>query len=171
MAFIIVALRRIGRGTISVLFEGAFFIGLLLWDFSLVIVNTLTFKRRVGHVTPKGKPGEGGVWPEYTSPRQGDSRCSCPALNAMANHGSFCSLRHPPKLTTLRHLPSTWVLFAPFPPPPPPSRDSPPQRTEHLLPRALCPDPHNLQLFSLLLPLRTAPHRKDPQSFLQYRAL
>ena len=94
MAFIIVALRRVGRGIISCLFEGVFFISLLLWDFSLVIVNTLTFKRRVGHVTPKGKPGEGGVWPEYIPPRQGDSRCACPALNAMANHGSFCSLRN-----------------------------------------------------------------------------
>ncbi|KAH9995905.1 Cloroperoxidase [Russula compacta] len=87
MAFIIVSLRRIGRGTISFLFEVAFFFYLTLWDFSLVIVNNLTFKRRVGHVTPKGKPGEGGTWPEYIPPRQGDSRCACPALNAMANHG------------------------------------------------------------------------------------
>ncbi|KAI0324616.1 chloroperoxidase-like protein [Cubamyces sp. BRFM 1775] len=29
----------------------------------------------------------GGQWPQYIPPRQGDSRCSCPALNVMANHG------------------------------------------------------------------------------------
>ena len=101
MVFIITALRRIFRGTYSTLFEGGFFLGLLGWDFSLVLVNLLTFKRKVGRVTPKGQPGEGGAWPEYVSPRQGDSRCSCPALNAMANHGllffSFhhLHLRHP----------------------------------------------------------------------------
>jgi len=84
---IITALRRIGRGTLSKLFDGSFFVGLTLWDFSLFLVNVLTLKRRVGRVTPKGQPGEGGIWPEYIPPRQGDSRCSCPALNAMANHG------------------------------------------------------------------------------------
>jgi len=87
MVFIFTALRRIGRGTYSALFEGIFFVSLMGWDFSLVLVNLLTFKLRIGRVTPKGQPGEGGVWPEYVSPRQGDSRCSCPALNAMANHG------------------------------------------------------------------------------------
>lgn len=87
MVFIITALRRIGRGVYSSLFEGVFFVSLMGWDFSLVLVNLITFKRRVGRVTPKGLPGEGGVWPEYVAPRQGDSRCSCPALNAMANHG------------------------------------------------------------------------------------
>jgi len=41
----------------------------------------------VDHVTPAGHPGEGGKWPEYIAPKEGDSRCSCPGLNAMANHG------------------------------------------------------------------------------------
>ncbi|KAG1732731.1 Chloroperoxidase [Suillus lakei] len=36
---------------------------------------------------PKGHPGYGGHWPEYRPPKETDSRCSCPALNAMANHG------------------------------------------------------------------------------------
>jgi hypothetical protein len=27
------------------------------------------------------------MWPEYIPPKDGDSRCSCPALNVMANHG------------------------------------------------------------------------------------
>jgi hypothetical protein len=89
MALIITALRRIGRGTLSKLFDGGFSVGLFLWDLSLSLVNLLTFKRRIGRVTPKGQPGEGGIWPEYVPPRQGDSRCSCPALNAMANHGLF----------------------------------------------------------------------------------
>ncbi|KAH8986985.1 Chloroperoxidase [Lactarius hatsudake] len=86
MVFILTALRRIGRGTFSRLFEAAF-VSLMSWDFSLAIINIFTFKRKIGKVTPKGKPGEGGVWPEYIPLREGDSRCSCPALNAMANHG------------------------------------------------------------------------------------
>jgi hypothetical protein len=87
MVFILIALRRLGRGIVSSLFEAAFFVGLVSWDFSLIIINLVTFKRRIGLVTPKGKPGEGGIWPEYIPPREGDSRCACPALNAMANHG------------------------------------------------------------------------------------
>jgi hypothetical protein len=87
MVFILTALRRLGRGTYSRLFEAAFYVGFMSWDFSLAIINLFTFKRKIGRVTPKGKPGEGGVWPEYIPPREGDSRCSCPALNAMANHG------------------------------------------------------------------------------------
>ena len=94
MVFFITALRRIGRGIYSKLFDGFFFVGLMGWDFSLALVNLITFKRKVGRVTPKGQPGEGGVWPEYSPPRKGDSRCSCPALNAMANHGVFYFFFH-----------------------------------------------------------------------------
>jgi hypothetical protein len=86
MAFFI-ALRRIARGTFSRLFRAVFVVGLMCWDFSLAIYNLLTFKRKFGKVTPKGYPGEGGVWPAYIPPREGDSRCSCPGLNTMANHG------------------------------------------------------------------------------------
>ncbi len=89
MVFILTALRRIGRGTFSTLFEGSFFGGLLIWDLSLALVNLLTFKRKIGKVTHKGRPGEGGIWPEYTPPQNGNSRCSCPALNALANHAIF----------------------------------------------------------------------------------
>lgn len=92
MVLVVTALRRIGRGVYSKLYQGAFFTGLMLWDLSLCVVNLFTFKRKVGHVTPKGHPGEGGVWPEYVPPKQGDSRCSCPALNAMANHGPYKSI-------------------------------------------------------------------------------
>jgi hypothetical protein len=57
------------------------------WDFGLEFVNVVTPRRKIGHVTPEGTPGAGGKWPEYVAPKEGDSRCSCPALNAMANHG------------------------------------------------------------------------------------
>ncbi|KAF9045459.1 Chloroperoxidase [Panaeolus papilionaceus] len=57
------------------------------WDFALTFINLITPNRKVGQVTPAGHPGEGGKWPEYIPPKDGDSRCSCPALNAMANHG------------------------------------------------------------------------------------
>jgi hypothetical protein len=68
MAYLLTAVRRIGRGTLSRLFEASFFAGLLIWDLSLNIVNLFTFKRKIGSVTPKGHPGEGGDWPEYISP-------------------------------------------------------------------------------------------------------
>ncbi|KAI6015114.1 Chloroperoxidase [Pisolithus orientalis] len=61
--------------------------GIFAWDVVLSFGNLLRFKRHVGKVTPEGHPGYGGYWPEYRPPKEGDSRCSCPALNAMANHG------------------------------------------------------------------------------------
>ena len=45
-------------------------------------------KRKVGHVVLEGHPGFGGEWPEFKPPQDGDSRCACPALNALANHGA-----------------------------------------------------------------------------------
>jgi len=63
--------------------------GVFAWDASLTLQNTLMQKRPVGQVTPKGHPGFEGKWPEYVAPKEGDSRCSCPALNALANHGIF----------------------------------------------------------------------------------
>ncbi|KAG6826659.1 hypothetical protein H0H92_014950 [Tricholoma furcatifolium] len=58
-----------------------------VWDIGLTLINLVTPKRKVGRVTPAGHPGADGKWPEYIAPKEGDSRCSCPALNAMANHG------------------------------------------------------------------------------------
>jgi len=66
------------------LFKGLF---VFSWDFILTVGNWILLNRKVGHVTPEGKPGAGGKWPEYIAPKDGDSRCSCPALNALANHG------------------------------------------------------------------------------------
>jgi Peroxidase, family 2 len=42
-----------------------------------------------GHVTPEGEAGAGGKEPDYVAPKEGDSRCCSPALNAMANHSEF----------------------------------------------------------------------------------
>jgi hypothetical protein len=58
-----------------------------VWDSGLAVLNLLTPNFREGHVIPKGRPGAGGVWPEYVPPTESDSRCACPALNALANHG------------------------------------------------------------------------------------
>ncbi|KAI0791556.1 Chloroperoxidase [Irpex lacteus] len=62
-------------------------VGVLLWDASLATINVIAFNRRADRVVPAGHPGHDGKWPEYIAPKEGDSRCSCPALNAMANHG------------------------------------------------------------------------------------
>jgi len=61
---------------------------LFTWDASLTVINVITPKKKQGHVVPKGCPGFGGKWPEYIAPNKDDSRCSCPALNALANHGN-----------------------------------------------------------------------------------
>ncbi|KAG1867269.1 hypothetical protein DFJ58DRAFT_723944 [Suillus subalutaceus] len=64
-----------------------FDLGILSWDVLLTLSNLVRRSRRIRHVTPEGHPGYGGYWPEYRPPKETDSRCSCPALNAMANHG------------------------------------------------------------------------------------
>jgi Peroxidase, family 2 len=85
---LITALRRIGREITASIFEFCFTVFVFFWDISLTLINVLTFKRKVGRVTPKGHPGEGGIWPEYIPPKPGDIRSACPGLNSMANHGS-----------------------------------------------------------------------------------
>jgi hypothetical protein len=57
------------------------------WDIILTLLNLVEKKRRIGAVTPEGHPGYGGYWPEFKPPGETDSRCSCPGLNALANHG------------------------------------------------------------------------------------
>ncbi|GJE93470.1 chloroperoxidase-like protein [Phanerochaete sordida] len=59
----------------------------ILWDNGLALYNLLTWDLPANAVVPKGCLGAGGVWPPYAPSTEGDSRCSCPALNAMANHG------------------------------------------------------------------------------------
>ncbi|KAG6913428.1 hypothetical protein DXG01_006864 [Tephrocybe rancida] len=60
---------------------------LAVWDVGLTLMNLITPRRKVGKVTPAGHPGADGTWPEFIASKEGDSRCSCPALNALANHG------------------------------------------------------------------------------------
>ncbi|KAG6382045.1 Chloroperoxidase [Boletus reticuloceps] len=70
--------------------SNAFYVtGILTWDVLLTLANLVRTSRPVGKVIPHGHPGYGGYWPEYKPPQEGDSRCCCPALNAMANHGIF----------------------------------------------------------------------------------
>jgi len=79
----------------------------LTWDLGLVLVNAVTPNRKIGHVTPEGVPGAGGKWPEYVPPKEGDSRCSCPALNAMANHGEFLETSVVRLIKSSHHAPSS----------------------------------------------------------------
>ena len=64
-------------------------LGIGVWDVFITLLNLVLPKRAIGHVTPEGQPGYAGVWPEFKPAKPGDSRCSCPALNAMANHGKL----------------------------------------------------------------------------------
>ncbi|KAJ7119721.1 Chloroperoxidase [Mycena epipterygia] len=66
------------------LFENIYIFTLDAW---LTLINLVTPNLKIGSVVPHGTPGAGGKWPEYVPPKEGDSRCACPALNAMANHG------------------------------------------------------------------------------------
>jgi len=63
--------------------------GVFAYDASLTLKNSFAAPRPIGKVTPEGHPGFDGKWPAFVPPKEGDSRCSCPALNAMANHGIF----------------------------------------------------------------------------------
>lgn len=62
---------------------------ILSWDTVLVIGNIILPNRPAGLIVPDGHPGFRGQWPEYVPAKEGDSRCSCPALNALANHGEL----------------------------------------------------------------------------------
>jgi len=52
------------------------------------MINVIMPKKKQGHVITEGHPGFGGIWPEYVVPNKDDSRCSCLALNTLANHGN-----------------------------------------------------------------------------------
>ncbi|KAG2157512.1 Chloroperoxidase [Suillus clintonianus] len=60
---------------------------IMSWDVILTLLNVVGKKHHIGDVTPEGHPGYGGYWPEFRPPQETDSRCSCPGLNALANHG------------------------------------------------------------------------------------
>ncbi|KAI6123362.1 putative chloroperoxidase [Pisolithus croceorrhizus] len=74
-------------GSPTIIYKAFYYSGIMAWDVALSLLNLVLFKRPVGEVVPEGHPGYAGNWPEYKLPQEGDSRCSCPALNTMANHG------------------------------------------------------------------------------------
>lgn len=83
----IVATSRVFAGFFSSL-AGFFGTGgVFAWDAGLAFLNLILPNYKRNAVVPLNHPGAGGIWPEYVAPKEGDSRCSCPALNALANHG------------------------------------------------------------------------------------
>lgn len=87
MLFIIKAARRITNIVITGLLYLLEQVQLVAWDLFLSFFNIVLPSLRPTAVIPAGSPGAGGQWPEYISPKDGDSRGACPALNALANHG------------------------------------------------------------------------------------
>ncbi|KAK7683687.1 hypothetical protein QCA50_013063 [Cerrena zonata] len=86
-SFAMLATIRILLGLFSILKDVLTNTVVIIIDTGLAIYNALAPKRPANAVTPHGAPGAGGLWPTFEPAREGDSRCSCPALNAMANHG------------------------------------------------------------------------------------
>jgi hypothetical protein len=91
-------------------------LSVMTWDFGLFLANLVLPAHPPNEVVAAGVPGHQGKWPEYTPPREGDSRSACPMLNAMyfcrrrvknytdsyrANHGI---LPHDGKSITFRDL-------------------------------------------------------------------
>ncbi|KAJ7164443.1 Chloroperoxidase [Mycena filopes] len=62
---------------------------LFSWDTGITLANLIAPTVKPGTIVPHGSPGAGGKWPEYIAPGEGDSRCCCPALNALANHAGI----------------------------------------------------------------------------------
>ncbi|KAJ3560884.1 heme-thiolate peroxidase [Leucocoprinus birnbaumii] len=71
----------------NILFKLVHDLVFLTWDTGVTVLNVMTPNKGKGHVVSEGHAGYRGHWPEYIPPKEGDSRCACPALNAMANHG------------------------------------------------------------------------------------
>jgi hypothetical protein len=99
-----------------------FFINIYIfsWDGLLFLCNLVTPSLKPGHVVPAGAAGHHGNWPEFVAPKDGDSRSSCPALNALANHGilphdgkniSFKELTQ--KVRTSYNFAPSFCLFVP----------------------------------------------------------
>lgn len=85
--FLWIALRRIIYIVTSSTKEFLYVASLYIWDFILVILNIIIPDYSRGKVISNGRPGHGGLWPQYIAPQAGDSRSPCPGLNALANHG------------------------------------------------------------------------------------
>ncbi|THH27216.1 heme-thiolate peroxidase [Antrodiella citrinella] len=100
-SFVAVALSNIVGGILGSTQGLLTSIAVFVWDFGMAILNLITQNHAPNRVVPQGYAGANGMWPKYTAPARGDSRCSCPALNAMANHGI---LPHDGRNITFREL-------------------------------------------------------------------
>ncbi|OBZ76314.1 putative sterigmatocystin biosynthesis peroxidase stcC [Grifola frondosa] len=100
-SFVVIAFKRIVQETISAVSLVLVVIGLAIWDVALTLVNLVLPKKPANKVVPPGHAGAGGLWPQYVPPAEGDSRCACPMLNALANHGI---LPHSGRGITFREL-------------------------------------------------------------------
>ncbi|KAJ7743576.1 hypothetical protein B0H16DRAFT_1664123 [Mycena metata] len=76
---------------------------LFTWDTGIAVANLIAPTRKWGAIVPRGNPEEG------------DSRCCCPALNALANHDGrnikFTEMTH--AVQTSFNLSSTFSIFIP----------------------------------------------------------
>ncbi|KIY71349.1 Cloroperoxidase [Cylindrobasidium torrendii FP15055 ss-10] len=88
-------------------------VAIIFWDIGLALYNLVAPKYKPGCVVPLGQPGAGGVWPAYVKPKPGDSRGSCPALNALANHGILPHDGKAITFTELSRVIETTYNFAP----------------------------------------------------------
>ena len=86
--FVLVPARLLS-GLYSSLTSTLLSVAIAVWDGGLAIFNLVAPNLPANAVVPENWPGARGVWPQYVPPGEGDSRCSCPALNAMANHGAW----------------------------------------------------------------------------------
>ncbi|KAI6126785.1 Chloroperoxidase [Pisolithus sp. B1] len=93
-------------GSPTIIYKAFYYSGIMAWDVALSLLNL---------VVPEGHPGYAGNWPEYKLPQEGDSRCSCPALNTMANHGIISRSGRGIKFTDLtRQIRTTYNFSATF---------------------------------------------------------
>ena len=92
-SFSYVATARVLSGLLSSAFQAFVTVGVFAWDGGLALYNLVAPDLPKDAVVPEGCKGARGVWPTYIPPVEGDSRCCCPALNAMANHGAWESSR------------------------------------------------------------------------------
>ncbi|KAJ7031449.1 Chloroperoxidase [Mycena alexandri] len=86
---------------------------LFTWDTCIALANLIAPNLKPGSVIPHGRP-------EFVPPGKGDSRCCCPALNALANHGILPHDGRNIKFTEMTHavqtsfnLSSTFSIFVP----------------------------------------------------------
>ncbi|KAG1831042.1 Chloroperoxidase, partial [Suillus variegatus] len=102
-------------GPFSIVSRLSLNVRILFWDILLTLSNLVRRKCRIGYVTPEGHPGYGKYWPEYRPPKETNSRCSCPALNVMANHGIIpCSGRNVSFVEVGHHIRATYNFSPSF---------------------------------------------------------